>query len=223
LIDPFHERVVRVALQVADRYGFVLGGGLALILHGTLQRPTEDVDLFGPESASVTAAAAAVEAALREAGIRVRQVPTDTELDQVIDGMDYFMAEMVAFPGTGEEGAVRISLGHLDRTQSPVVLEVGPVMAMVDLIAWKVVALVSRAEVRDFVDVAVFLADRDVAALLALARRVDPGLEDEDVARAGSRLDETPDRVFAPYGLDAGDIKQLRVRFASWPRGHPST
>jgi hypothetical protein len=219
LIDPFHESVVRVALQVADRYGFVLGGGLALILHGTLQRPTEDIDLFGPETASVTAAAAAVQHALEEAGIRVRQVPTDTELGQVIDGMDYFMAEMVAFPGAGEEGAVRISLGHLDRTQRPVVLDVGPVMAMPDLIAWKVVALVSRAEVRDFVDVAVFLVDHDVASLLALARRVDPALEDEDVARAGSRLDETPDRVFGAYGLGPSEVGRLRARFAAWPRG----
>ncbi len=218
MIDPFHESVVRVALQVADRYGFVLGGGLALILHGKMQRPTEDIDLFGPESASVTAAAAAVRRALRQAGVRVRQVPTDTELHRVIDGMDDFMAEMVAFPGPGEQGAVRISLGHLDRTQTPVVLEVGPVMAMADLIAWKVVALVSRAEVRDFVDVSVFLADHDVASLLGLARRVDPALEDEDVARAGSRLDETPDRVFGPYGLGPPEVDRLRERFATWPR-----
>ena len=217
-IDPFHEKVVRVALRVAHRYGFVLGGGLALILHGALQRPTEDIDLFGPEDASVTAAAAAVQEALQEAGVRVQQVPMGSELNQVIDGMDYFMAEMVAFPGTGGEGAVRVSLGHLDRTRAPVVLEVGPVMAMADLMAWKVAALVSRAEVRDFVDVSVFLADHDVSSLLALARRVDPALEDEDVARVGSRLDETPDRVFAPYGLAPPEIAALRTRFAPWPR-----
>jgi hypothetical protein len=217
-INPFHEKIARVALRVADRYGFVLGGGLALIMHGMLRRPTEDVDLFGPETASVTTAAAAVREALQAAGVRVQEVPTDSDLGEVIEGMDYFMAELVAFPGAGEEGAVRISLGHLDRTQHPVVLDVGPVMAMPDLIAWKVAALISRAEVRDFVDVAVFLADYDIDALLALARRVDPALEDEDVARAGSRLDETPDRVFEPYELGPREIAQLRARFVNWPR-----
>ena len=44
-LDPFHEQVARVALEVADQYGFVLGGGLALILHGAMSRPTEDIDL----------------------------------------------------------------------------------------------------------------------------------------------------------------------------------
>jgi len=86
-LDPFHERVARVALEVADQYGFVLGGGLALILHGALSRPTED-----------------------------------------------------------------------------------------------------------------------------------PALEDEDVARAGRRLDRTPDRVFPPYGLGPAEIGRLRARFAGWPR-----
>lgn len=217
-IDPFHEQVVRVALKVANRYGFVLGGGLALILHGALQRPTEDIDLFGPESASVTTAAAAVREALQAAGVRVTEIPSDTDLGEVIDGMDYFMAELVAFPALGDEGAVRISLGHLDQAHTPVALDIGPVMAMEDLIAWKVVALISRAEVRDFVDVAAFLADRDIDSLLALARRADPALEEDDVAQAGARLDETPDRVFAPYALGPREIAQLRARFTAWPR-----
>lgn len=107
-----------MALRVADRHGFVLGGGLALTLHGALQRPTEDIDLFGPESANVPAAATAVREALQTAGLRVWDVPTDDGLNELIDGMDYFMAEMVVFPGGDDEGAVGISLGHLDRTRT---------------------------------------------------------------------------------------------------------
>ena len=57
-------------------------------------------------------------------------------------------------------------------------------MAMQDLMARKVAALVNRAEERDFVDVAVFLADHDIDTLLAMARAVDPAMDDEDVARA---------------------------------------
>lgn len=118
-VDAFHLQVARITLSVADRYGFVLGGGLALILHGIVSRPTEDID---------------------------------------------------------------------------------------------------RAEMRDFVDVAAFLADRSLIALLDLARTVDPGLFDEDVTAAGRRLDQTPDRAFAAYGLDAEQVAQLRARFGAWPR-----
>ena len=217
-VDPFYERVARVALGVAGRYGFVLGGGLALILHGALQRPTEDIDLFGPESASVPTAAAEVRAALGEAGIRTAEVRHDSELDEVIEGLAYFMAEMIAYPGPGSDGSVRLSLGHLNRTLSPVVLDVGPAMAMPDLIASKVAALVNRAEERDFVDVAAFLEEYDSDTLLAMARRADPALEEEDVARAGRRLDRTPDAAFARYGLDAEQAARLRERFSGWPR-----
>jgi hypothetical protein len=56
-IDPFHEKVARIALGVAEQHGFALGGGLALVAHGVLERPTEDVDLFSDRDGSVPAAA----------------------------------------------------------------------------------------------------------------------------------------------------------------------
>ncbi|WP_183225256.1 nucleotidyl transferase AbiEii/AbiGii toxin family protein [Actinoplanes campanulatus] len=211
-VDAFHLQVARTALAVANRYGFALGGGLALILHGIVSRPTEDVDVFGEEGCSVVGAAAAVTAALQDAGIRVEPVDMSSE---VVD-LDYLMAELVAYRPDGR--AVRLSFGHLSRTRQPVLLDIGPVMAVDDLIAWKVAALVNRAEVRDFVDVAAFLADRSPSTLLALARTVDPGLFEEDVAAAGRRLDQTPDRAFAAYGLDARQVAQMRARFHDWPR-----
>jgi hypothetical protein len=216
-IDPFHERVATIALAVAEKYGFVLGGGLALIAHGAVLRPTRDIDLFGPESASVVNAADAVCSALRAAGIRCEKVPYESTLSQVIDGMDDHMVEMVAYQSDADEG-VALSLGRLERSRRPVLLEIGPVMDMRDLIAYKVAALVTRAEVRDFVDVAVFLAEQTPRELLALARRVDPALEDEDVVAVGRRLDRTPDRAFEPYRLDVDAVAVLRERFLDWPR-----
>lgn len=215
MVDAFHLQVARVALQVADRFGFVLGGGLALILHGIVDRPTEDIDVFGQEDSSVAKAAQAVTAALQADGITVDQVDTDSD---VVDGLDYLMAELIAYRPGPSGGQVRLSLGHLQRTMAPVVLDIGRVMAVDDLIAWKVAALANRAEVRDFIDVAAFLADRSPGALVRLAKIVDPGLFDEDVAAAGRRLDETPDRAFVAYGLDSGQVLSLRARFVGWPR-----
>ncbi len=48
-IDPFQARVAQLALAVAAGQGFALAGGNALVAHGLLTRPTEDVDLFTPE------------------------------------------------------------------------------------------------------------------------------------------------------------------------------
>jgi hypothetical protein len=63
-----------------------------------------------------------------------------------------------------------------------------------------------------------FLADRDAGTLLEMARRVDPALEDEDVSRAGRRLDRAPDAAFARYGLGPAEVARVRARFADWPR-----
>jgi hypothetical protein len=53
--DPVYTEVARVALLVAERHGFALGGGLALILHGVVDRPTEDVDAFTDREEGVAA------------------------------------------------------------------------------------------------------------------------------------------------------------------------
>ncbi len=50
-MDPFHERLARVALDVAASYGFTLAGGYAVQAHGFLDRPSADVDLFAEASA----------------------------------------------------------------------------------------------------------------------------------------------------------------------------
>ena len=50
-MDPFHERLARVALDVAASYGFALAGGYAVQAHGFLDRPSADVDLFAEASA----------------------------------------------------------------------------------------------------------------------------------------------------------------------------
>jgi len=216
--DPFHTRVAQIALAVADRHGFALGGGLALIAHGVLERPTEDVDLFSDVENSVPAATAAVRAALEEAGITVATVDDDSDLGDIIEDLDGHMAEMTAYRDDDDNDGVRLSLGHLHRANRPVILDIGPVMHLDDLTAWKVAALVARAEPRDLVDVNAFLAKRTPEQLLAMARQVDPGMEDEDVAAAGRRLDAMPDWELANYGLDETAVAELRRRFAGWPR-----
>lgn len=57
-----------------------------------------------------------------------------------------------------------------------------------------------------------------MADLIGFARRLDPGLEDQDFADAARRLDQVEDGWFASLGLSPGDVAALRDRFAAWPR-----
>ncbi|MFB9238267.1 nucleotidyl transferase AbiEii/AbiGii toxin family protein [Plantactinospora siamensis] len=218
-IDPFQAHVARIALAAAQEYGFVLGGGLALLAHGVVSRPTEDIDLFSdrPEGAGVPAAAARVRTALESAGIRVRTQEAESSVGELIAGLDEQIIELVAARGDADPDGVRLSLGYLHRRRGPVMLDVGPVMHLDDLRAWKVAALVARAEPRDFIDVAAFLESADARQLLKLARTMDPDIEDEDVVRIPARLDRIPDRELAGYGLDAAAVARLRRQFSGWP------
>jgi hypothetical protein len=210
-VSGLYREVARVALAVADKYGFVLGGGVAWLVNGLVDRPTEDVDLFTDAADGVTAAAGEVSAALVAAGYSVaREAP-----DELFAGMGDNLREFLVSDG---ERALRLTLCRLDRHRAPVVMDVGPVMHLDDLVATKVVALVSRREVRDYIDVAAALSRYSLARMLELARAAEPSLDDADIADAGRYLDRVENERFAVYGLSRRDIADLRRRLAAWPR-----
>jgi hypothetical protein len=210
-VTDFFRDVARIALAAADEHGFVLGGGVAWLVNGLVQRPTEDVDLFTDTEDGVSAAADEVTAALRKAGYSVAREVTD----ELFDGMDDNLREFLVADG---DKALRLTLCRLDRHRAPVVMDVGPVMHLDDLVATKVAALVSRREVRDYIDVAAALDRYPLGRILALARTADPGIEEDDLADAGRYLDRLDDARFAVYGLGAAEVIALRERLATWPR-----
>ncbi|GAA4608759.1 hypothetical protein BJY16_007000 [Actinoplanes octamycinicus] len=210
-VDDFYREVARIALAVADKHRFVLGGGVAWLVNGLVARPTEDIDLFTDTEGAVLAAAGEVVAALTEAGYRVVR----EEGDELFAGMD---ADIQEFLVAGEHRALRLTLCRLDRQRTPVVMDLGPVMHLDDLVATKVAALVTRREVRDYIDVAAALERYPLERVLELAYAADPALEPEEIADAGRYLDRLDDVRFTLYGLDAEKIAQLRQRLADWPR-----
>jgi hypothetical protein len=218
-VDELHRQVAAIALRAAARHGFALGGGNALIAHGIVDRPTEDVDLFTDEDDGVAAAAGAVEQALRAAGYGAERQDRLSDLAEVIYGLGDGLAEWVVTSPDGRQTILQLS--RIDRDRRPVAMDVGPVLDLEDVVGSKVCALAGRAEVRDFVDTAAALERYTVDQLISFARRLDPGLTDEDFADAGQRLDRLGDRVFARYGLTARDVGRLRERLASWPRPGP--
>ncbi|MET9297760.1 hypothetical protein ABZX66_00405 [Micromonospora aurantiaca] len=87
-----------------------------------------------------------------------------------------------------------------------------------DVIGTKVAAMVTRAQPRDYIDVAAALGRYSRSDLVDLALRADPALTDEEFQDALQRLDRLPDTVFALYRLTPAEIRDLRHAFSDWPR-----
>jgi hypothetical protein len=215
-LDELHRRVATVALRVANRYGFALGGGNALIAHGLITRPTQDVDLFTNEETGVEAAAGSVEAALQDAGFETEREDQAAGLSDMFEGMDEGLAEWTVTASDGQQ--IMLQMAYFDRTRQPVTMDVGPVLSLEDVVGGKVCALAGRAEPRDYIDTAAALRRYSVEQVIGFARRLDPGLEDRDFADAARRLDRWGDGVFAVFGLGPAEIAALREAFRDWPR-----
>lgn len=172
-VDDLHRRVAEVALRAARRYGFALGGGNALIVHGIVSRATDDVDLFTADDAGVAAAADAVEQALRAAGYGVERRDRTSGIADLIEGMDDGLAEWVV---TVADRPVLLQMAHIDRHLQPVTVPgVGPVLAVEDVIASKVCALAGRGAPRDYIDAAAAIGQGfSVSRLIELARGAGP-------------------------------------------------
>ncbi len=207
-MDQFHERLARIALEAAARYGFCLAGGYAVQAHGFVDRISNDVDLFTTMTAAADfpAAQAEVVAALRAAGLDVvvqREGPTFARIG-------------VADPADGR--ASTLELGVDWRAFPPVQLAIGPVLHPADAVANKLCALFGRAEVRDYVDVHGVLEDGRYSRdeLLRMAAEHDPGFEPGRFAEALRAVGRLPTTAFEPYALTSDQVEALCARLLDW-------
>jgi Nucleotidyl transferase AbiEii toxin, Type IV TA system len=211
-VTHLHRQVAAVALAAARKYGFALGGGNALLAHGVISRPTQDVDLFTDQEHGVQAAAGMVEAALRAARFEAERQDESAGLTDIFPGMDDGLAEWIVTAPGGEQ------MAYFDRGREPVAMDIGPVLDLEDVVGGKVCALASRNEPRDYADVAAALQRYTTAQLIGFATRLDPGLTGQDFADAGLRLDQMDNRAFADIGLGQHEVTALREQLAAWPR-----
>ncbi len=215
-VDDFHQAIAVIALQAAAEYGFVVAGGNALIKHGIVDRYTADIDLFSHREGAVQAAAAAVELALRAAGLHAERQDKSEGLADIWYAIGEGLAEWVITAPGGQQTILQMA--YFGRSRKPVIIDGVPVLAIEDAVGWKCHALVTRVEPRDYVDVAAALGRYSVPDLIRFARRLEPGLRREEFADAGQRLDHMSDSRFTRLGLRRAAITRLRKRFADWPR-----
>jgi hypothetical protein len=209
-LDGFQAEIAEVARRVTGHQGFALAGAGALVVHGLISRPTQDLDLFSPVEGGPGQASASLLAALGHAGCQVR----------VLEPAEQHGGKFLRLQVQHGEHVVDIDLARDWRQHPPVYMQVGPVLHIADAVASKVTAMIGRGLPRHYIDVAAALGRYDRGALLRLAFHRDPGLRVLDVAHCMQLLDRLPDAPFADYGLTDEDVRQVRHEFRDWPRDH---
>lgn len=104
------------------------------------------------------------------------------------------------------------------RSKEPAVLSIGPVLSMDDAIANKVLALYSRAEARDYLDVDSIRMNSTLSdeELMTLAENGDPGFDRLLFAERLATVDQiSPERVL-PYGVKRQDFEGVVNRCREW-------
>ena len=149
--------------------GFALAGASAIREHALTDRPTEDIDLFGPPLTTAEQFAGVVnrvETTLTGAGYAVVRSRSLAQF-----------ARLHLSKGGAQVLDVDLALNW--RADPPVQTSLGPVLSERDAIAGKLSAVYSRGEVRDFLDLdSIRSTDRySDAQLIGLGREHDDGFD----------------------------------------------
>ncbi|MEU7882835.1 nucleotidyl transferase AbiEii/AbiGii toxin family protein [Microbispora bryophytorum] len=206
-MDDLESRLARVGLKVASAYGFVLGGGHAVQLHGMGARPSEDIDLFSSRRGTPAEAEADLVATYRAEGLTVEVIRRTPDLVQ-----------MTVTDSDGR--SCKVDLGVFWQAHSPVLMEIGPVLHPDDAVAGKMDALFNRWAPRDFLDIDAILNSGKYTRvdLLSIATEHNPGFDRRVFAESLSYLRDIHDRDFTAYGANSSSISAMRERFADWER-----
>jgi len=197
--------VARAALQALEGLHFALAGSGAIREHGFIDRPSRDVDLFSDDQTTFSSALVVLSETLTEKGFVLEQVRRS----------ETFAQFSVTTPG-GD--VVDVDLAVDWRSSNPVVLEVGPVLALEDAVASKIGAIYTRTEARDFLDLDAIRQSRRVEdeILLRWAAERDDEFDRRIFAQQLGLVARIRDERFAEYGTTARALQDVRSRTLAW-------
>lgn len=190
---------------------FFLTGGAALSGYHLGHRGTEDLDLF-TTSPVLDEGEAALRESARELGADVQSIQTSPSFRRrLVRRVDETMIVDLVLDETAQ--------GHPEKSRKGAILVDPPE----EILANKLCALLSRAEIRDLVDVC-FLdrAGFAVESAMALASRKDRSMSPAQLAWVLSQIDIGDDAAI-PGGVEAGELRKFlaelerRLARLSWP------
>lgn len=190
-----------------DGKGFAVAGSTAGRLHGVIDRPTRDIDLFGDSalsSARFDESADKGTKALEEAGWTVKESVRRPGFRRVV--------------ATKGDKQVNIDIGIDWRKDEPVESSVGPVISVEDAAASKAGALYGRFLARDLIDIDSILRRTSCTKeqLFRLAKDRDPGVVPEYMVHSLRDVADCPDEDFLEYGIGREDLERIRALARTW-------
>lgn len=204
MIEQAHLALAEAFFGLPESDGYVVGGGVAALAHGVVERPTEDIDLFIDRRHVKARPLEAARALSVEAGARgwavdwIREFPDHARLLVATDA-----------------GPLLVDLVLETVDQKPVVTVVGPTVSERDAAVGKLVALFDRAEARDFVDVFEFCRRYDRMLLIRLAGLRDTGLDGSHLAERCRRMTEHLTAADLPAGYQER-FEEIREFYVEW-------
>lgn len=208
-MERLHETrrtVTRLVLGALAPLDFALAGAGALMEHGIVDRPTFDVDAFttGRGTDLFADARTLVHGVLDSAGWSC----------ELVRSHDEFVTMETRNRTTGAVFA--IDLGVDWRARPPVTLSVGPVLAVDDAVSAKLVALCSRREIRDALDVDSIrqFGQYSDADLVAMAGNRDPGFSREVLTSTIVSFTSADAAIAAHYDVAEAEWGQVLTRLS---------
>jgi hypothetical protein len=208
MLEGFHLKVSQIVLRAIEPYGFALGGGYALQVHGIVDRPSKDIDNYVSQTD---------EKLFDDAEAAVRKALEDEGLSSVVGYSDsWFKALQVFDPATEE--AVVVDLGYDYRKNEPVIIAgFGPVLDIEDIITGKVRAFWDRQAARDYIDIDAILQTGHwtPSDLLTVLQHVRPEANTETFAEALRSADAIDNDEYEGYHLNQEDAANMVARLKS--------
>ncbi len=195
MLTPLQAEVRRIIGRLGEHQGFALAGGAALIAYGVIDRPTRDLDFFGPSGVTVEGFVEQVERHLRSLSFGTERV---TEYPQLVRMRVEF---------EGEELMIDIGVDY--RSFPPVATPDGLVLDQLDVAGGKLNAFVARRMPRDLDDLIALEARHGLEKLCRLAVEKDPMFRPRnlDLALRGIESD-------ARFAVDPATIERWRNEVA---------
>lgn len=202
-LDPSQNEIAHLLFALPEANGYALAGGGALLASGTIDRPTRDIDAFieaqpGQPPGDVTPLAQALTTKLETHGWTIEPVRAHQTFTRLV--------------ATRDNNAVEIDLAVDSPRLFPTTTHAGiPMLDLRDLAARKILAILDRAEGRDFTDLEALQHRYDRTDIVRWVQQLDTGVSAAAIADAFGqirRLDDTE--------LPTTHAQQTRQLFTTW-------
>jgi hypothetical protein len=206
VLTPLQQRLLGLVSRLPEADGFALAGGAALIMRGTVDRDTNDLDFFighaDVEADTIATIVAAVERALGEAGMEWRREVTADTFARLTVETDHEECRI--------DLAVDVRMRPVDRDPGVALL------SLEELAADKVLALFGRVAARDYQDVAALRRHFSWTVLLEIASEKDAGCFRR--ARPWTRSPPSTGSMPSTSIPSRAGYERLRIEGAPWPQ-----